>query len=117
MTHTAEPWVLRLFPTARMAGNAWWIMDSIPDEGGKVVANAVCQVVATNDDAEANARRITDCVNACERGRLWSFIREVIERGASIEQEVQRKGEGYEAYSARIDAAARYFADKFLEGK
>lgn len=45
-------------------------MDSIPDdEKGKVVANAICRMVRTNPDDEANARLIAaapDLLAACE---------------------------------------------------
>jgi len=35
------------------------VIDSIPDRDGKVVANCICHVAGTNDDADANARLIS----------------------------------------------------------
>jgi hypothetical protein len=52
--HTPHPWVLRTFPTAAGGRPALWILDAIPDQDGKVVANAIAQVAMTNDDATAN---------------------------------------------------------------
>lgn len=56
--HTHGPWVVRRFPTARGGLDCWWVLDSLPDENGQVVANAICTLTMSNDDAEANARLI-----------------------------------------------------------
>lgn len=53
--HTKRPWLVRTFPTAANARRQLWIVDAIPDQGGKFVANAICSVSMTNPDAEANA--------------------------------------------------------------
>lgn len=46
------------------------------------------------------------------RGELWSFVRTVLERGAAIQQDYAAGNHAsYEAYSARMDAAARELAD------
>lgn len=42
----------------------------------------------------------------------WSFCRDVLSRGTSIEQDTRSQGRGYEAHSARLDANAREFADE-----
>ena len=53
---TPGPWLARQFPTGRGAVHGWWVIDSIPDQDGRIVANAICQVSTTNDDADANAK-------------------------------------------------------------
>ena len=53
---TPGPWLARQFHTGRGAVHGWWVIDSIPDQDGRIVANAICQVSATNDDADANAK-------------------------------------------------------------
>ena len=68
-THTPGPWVARQYPTGRHAAMGWWVLDSTPDVDGKVVANAICSVAATNDDTPANALVIAaapDLKAACE---------------------------------------------------
>lgn len=42
----------------------------------------------------------------------WSFCRDAINRGTAIERHCEAQGLGYESLSARVDAAAREFADK-----
>lgn len=43
----------------------------------------------------------------------WAFLRSVLERGAAVQQDYAAGNHGsYEAYSARLDAVAREFADK-----
>jgi hypothetical protein len=66
--HTPGPWVARVFPTAAGGRNSTWILDAIPDQDGKVIANAICQTAASNDDQAANARLIAaapDLLAAC----------------------------------------------------
>ena len=47
-----------------------------------------------------------------DRGDLWSFLRDVLSQGAAIQMDYSAgKYGGYEAYSARVDAAARERAD------
>jgi hypothetical protein len=68
-THTPHPWVLRTFPTAAGGRPALWILDAIPDQDGKVVANAIAQVAMSNDDALANGNLLKaapDLLAACE---------------------------------------------------
>lgn len=45
------------------------------------------------------------------RGELWAFLRGVLSQGGHIRDDY--RGETYEAYSARLDAAARERADQF----
>jgi hypothetical protein len=69
MQHTPEPWVMRTFPTAAGGRPALWILDAIPDQDGKVVANAIAQVAMSNDDAIANGHLLKaapDLLAACE---------------------------------------------------
>jgi hypothetical protein len=49
---------------------------------------------------------------AAERFDVWSFLRDVLRRGAAIDHGCAASGEGYEVYSARLDAAARRLADQ-----
>jgi hypothetical protein len=53
-------------------------MDSIPDgDNGKVVANAICLLIATNDDLEANARLIAaapDLLEALQSARAMLVL-------------------------------------------
>jgi len=45
------------------------VIDSIPDRNGKVVANCICHVALTNEDAKANANLIVaapELLAACE---------------------------------------------------
>ncbi len=51
----------------------------------------------------------------CERGRLWVFIRDAMMQGIYVNDLSKSNGEGYERFSARMDAEARKFADKFLD--
>lgn len=44
------------------------------------------------------------------QGELWSFIRDCMVRGQHIE--IDHRDKGYEAMSARLDAAAAERADK-----
>ena len=67
--HTPGPWVKRKFPTGRGGIPVWWILDSIPDRDGQVIANAICYTAGTNDDADANATLLEaapDLLAACE---------------------------------------------------
>ena len=71
---TPGPWLARQFHTGRGAVHGWWVIDSIPDHDGRIVANAICQVSATNDDAEDNAKLIaasTDLLAACQAVAGW----------------------------------------------
>ena len=66
---TPGPWLARQFHTGRGAVHGWWVIDSIPDHDGRIVANAICQVSATNDDADANAKLLAaapDLLGACQ---------------------------------------------------
>lgn len=66
--HTPGPWVVREFPTAIYGQTAYWVLDSIPDVDGKVVANAICQATGTNRHEVGNARLIAaapDLLQAC----------------------------------------------------
>lgn len=50
-----------------------------------------------------------------DEGKLWSFIRDVLGQGGAIWQDYQAgRYSGYEDYSARLDEAAREWADSFL---
>ena len=53
--HTPGPWKIH-----RGKHNSCYlsVIDSIPDQGGKVVANCICHVAMTNDDRTANANAI-----------------------------------------------------------
>ena len=42
----------------------------------------------------------------------WSFVRDVLSRGVSIEHDSRALGRTYEQFSARLDAVARELADK-----
>jgi hypothetical protein len=42
----------------------------------------------------------------------WSFCRDVLSRGCSVEQDTRSSGRGYEDHSARLDANAREFAEE-----
>ena len=64
--HTPGPWKIH-----RGKHNSCYlaIIDSIPDQDGKVVANCICHVAMTNDDRTANAIAIAalpDLLAACE---------------------------------------------------
>jgi hypothetical protein len=64
--HTPGPWKIH-----RGKHNSCYlaIIDSIPDQDGKVVANCICHVAMTNDDRTANANAIAalpDLIAACE---------------------------------------------------
>lgn len=49
-----------------------------------------------------------------DRGELWSFFRDVMSQGTAIQMDYAAgKYGGYEAFSARLDAAARERADQF----
>ena len=124
--HTAEPWHCK--PHTPMSGpggpHDWTVLGDTheefgdEDDDGSILTSTVVAKVLGNATAggipEANARRIVACVNACERGHLWSFIRDAIEAGCIIEQWANTNGIGHEGYSARVDAKAREFADKFM---
>jgi len=71
---TPGPWLTRSFQTWSHARPQLWVMDSIPDRDGKVVANAVCSTTPTNADAESNAAFI-----AAARAALPRLIEEVKE--------------------------------------
>ncbi len=48
-----------------------------------------------------------------DTGRLWEFMRSVLSQGAAIQQDYATgRHNGYEAYSARLDAAARERGDE-----
>ena len=49
---------------------------------------------------------------ATGRFDAWSFVRDVLVRGAAIEQDTRATGRGYEQHSFRLDDAARELADK-----
>ena len=64
--HTPGPWKIH-----RGKHNSCYlaVIDSIPDQDGKVVANCICHVAMTNDDRTANANAIAalpDLLAACE---------------------------------------------------
>ena len=49
-----------------------------------------------------------------QEGRLWSFLRTVLEHGAAIQQDYAAgKYASYEHYAARLDEAARDRAELF----
>ncbi len=84
-TFTPGPWIARQFPTAAYARPQWWVLDSIPDQDGKVIANAIAVATATNPDAEANARLIAACPDLYrELAYLVSMI-EPLEREGRIQ--------------------------------
>ena len=64
--HTPGPWKIH-----RGKHNSCYlaVIDSIPDQDGKVIANCICHVAMTNDDRTANANAIAalpDLLAACE---------------------------------------------------
>ena len=67
--HTPGPWKLRRFPTARGGLDCWWVLDSIPDCDGQVLANAICTLTMSNDDAEANANLIAAAPDLLEEAK------------------------------------------------
>lgn len=67
--HTPGQWEVRAFPTASYGRKQLWVMDAIPDQDGKVVANAICMVSASNPSEEANAKLLAaapDLLEACK---------------------------------------------------
>ena len=69
--HTPGPWKIH-----RGKHNSCYlaIIDSIPDQDGKVIANCICHVAMTNDDRTANANAIAalpDLLAACEMVERW----------------------------------------------
>lgn len=69
--HTPGPW--KIFDGWGSSQHDPIIVDSIPDVGGKCVANCICHISATNDDAAANARLIASAPD------LLDALSEVIE--------------------------------------
>jgi hypothetical protein len=76
--HTPGPW--KIFDGWGASRCAPVVVDSIPDIDGKCVANCICHVASSNDNAEANARLI-----AASPGMLealedilcgWRYIRQ-----------------------------------------
>jgi hypothetical protein len=71
--HTPGPW--KVFGVRRNQYLA--VIDSIPDQDGKVIANCICHVAMTNPDAQANAEFIVracnahdDLLEACEQALI-----------------------------------------------
>ena len=56
---TPRPWLVRKFPAS-----GTWVLDSIPDRDGKVVANIIVSPQTTNPHYEGNAALIVRAVNA-----------------------------------------------------
>lgn len=51
-----------------------------------------------------------------DAGKLWSFLRRVMDQGGAIQMDYQAgKYESYEHYSARLDEAARERTDELEE--
>ena len=74
MSFTPGPWIARHFPTGGASRWETWIIDSIPDRDGKVVANAVCRLTATNDNCKDNAAIIAaapDLLAACQEAAAF----------------------------------------------
>jgi hypothetical protein len=72
--HTKGPWIQRYFPTGRSAVTETWVMDAIPDNGGSVVANAICKMAGTNPQVEANAKLIAaapELLSQLQDARKW----------------------------------------------
>lgn len=57
--------------------------------------------------------QVTSNTIVIEEGRLWSFLRYVLERGRDIQAAYVGGSESYEHLSARVDLAARELSDKF----
>jgi hypothetical protein len=74
---TPGPWVVRKFPTRAYARNAHWVLDAIPDDGDKVIANAICQMASTNDDEDANARLIAAAPDLYAALKRWANAEQV----------------------------------------
>lgn len=56
--HTPGPWKVFRGSRHQSDRNYMAVIDSIPDVDGKVVANCICHIASTNEDAEANAKLI-----------------------------------------------------------
>ncbi len=55
---TPGPW--KIHENGSRANRYLAVIDSIPDKDGKVMANCICHVATTNEQAEANAAAIAD---------------------------------------------------------
>lgn len=53
-----------------------------------------------------------DGAMSADRFDAWSFVRDVLVRGAAIEADTRALGRGYEQHSFRLDDAARELADR-----
>lgn len=65
---------------------------------------------------KAVAKRLLELLPAAGDGdgmpfNAWSFLRDVLRRGAQIERECD-PSQGYERFSSKLDAVARELADK-----
>jgi hypothetical protein len=80
-------------------------VDSIPDIDGKCVANCICHVASSNDNAEANARLIAaapDLLEALECMVIGAAAcaiphpkeRQVLQDAVNIAQSAIRKAKG-----------------------
>lgn len=90
MNTTQGPWVVRTFPTLAHGLDAYWVLDAIPDRDGKVVANAICSMAATNDHAPGNARLIAAAPELLESTiTLLNYLNELTHRGIVFEEDVE----------------------------
>jgi hypothetical protein len=67
------------------------------------------------ESADVVSTRLLELLPAADDGMpfdAWSFVRDVLVRGTAIERHCEAKGLGYEQLSARLDAAAREYADR-----
>jgi hypothetical protein len=77
-THTPGPW--KIFDGWGASRDRPVVVDSIPDIDGKCVANCICHVASSNDNAEANARLIAAAPEMLEALEDilggWRYIRQ-----------------------------------------
>lgn len=72
--HTPGPWIVRQFPSGSYGRRQLWVTDSIPDQNGKVIANAICLVSSSNPNEEANAILLAaapDLLEACKAANKY----------------------------------------------
>jgi hypothetical protein len=79
-THTPGPW--KIFDGWGAKWAPLSIVDSIPDVDGKCVANCICHLSSTNDNAEANARLIAAAPEMLEA--LESLVKTTKDSGLGV---------------------------------
>ena len=101
--HTPGPW--KIFDGWGASRDRPVVVDSIPDIDGKCVANCICHVASSNDNAEANARLIAaapDLLEALECMVIGAAAcaiphpkeRQVLQDAVNIAQSAIRKAKG-----------------------